>query len=147
MTKVKQWNVKGLGWTDELYEFIHCWWADVTWSPLLTEAAFLQWWTQKGLSRSPFKWLCYWIIAKFFLGFSLVRTSRGPLSADREREGNIVDEWEKQKETGRLIKYEEGWKQERDTVVWNWSFHLNFIRKYNREKERDRNTKGCVIAI
>lgn len=42
---------------------------------------------KKELSLSPFNGLHHWIIRKFFLGFSLVRTSRGTASAIQRRAG------------------------------------------------------------
>jgi hypothetical protein len=49
-----------------------------------------------------------------------------------------VDEREKQKETGRLIKYEEGGKQERDcSLKRNKSLNLREIQERERRKERE----------
>ena len=48
---------------------------------------------KEGLSHSLFNWLRHWIIAKFFLGFSLVRTSRNTASAvQRTREAGMLRE-------------------------------------------------------
>lgn len=108
-----------------------------TWcSAALTGAAFQRRWTQKkGLSHSLFNWLHHWIIAKFFLGFSLVRTSRGTTSAIQRRAGR-----ERQADSDREPRCDE---RERNTVVL--SLNLNFrgkhkIERGKRERGKERGT-------
>lgn len=88
--------------------------------------------TKKGLSHSLFNWLHHWIIAEFFLGVSLVRTSRGTTSA-------IQRSWGETDSESVTRCDEQG--QERNVVLK--SLNLNFrgkqIEKLERERDRERN--------
>lgn len=95
-------------------------WIGDTWggTAALTGAAFQRRWTQKkGLSHSPFNWLHPWIIAKFFLGFSLVRTSRGTTSAIQRRAVRGTERVSERESQGARAreKYSEVWISEGNT--------------------------------
>lgn len=104
-------------------------------SAALTGPTFQQRWkNKKELSCSPFNRLHHWIIAEFFLGFSLVRTSLATTSA-KQRAGRETDR-QIQRECHRLMRHK---------VVLK-SLNLNFRGKHNTgqwEKERETGWGVC----
>lgn len=89
---------------------------------------------KRGLSHSLFNWLHHWIIAEFFLGFSLVRTSRGTTSAIQRTAGRETDGF---RERAKVCWVR---AREKHSAVVEFEFQRETQDREQLQRERERHT-------